>query len=116
MSRLCCHALLCSPDFAVTSVNHIFACTASPVPLCQQHTCLTSEQPSHHLSDAWEDGERLRGDKEALLAEREKVREELLHLQEQRREVVAERDGLAAQQAQAIKGDTATAREDAITD
>ena len=44
------------------------------------------------------------------------MREELLDLQEQRREVVAERDGLAAQQAQAIKGDTATAQEDAITD
>ena len=71
---------------------------------------------SHHLSDACEDRERLLGDKEALRAEREKVQAKLLDLEEQHRKVVVERDGLAAQQAQAIKGDTATAQEDAITD
>ena len=115
---MCCHVLLCSSDLAVTSVYYILL-HVTQLHLCfsvKQHTCCPCEQTTHYLSDACKDYERLRGSEEALRAEREKLQAKVLDLEEQHGKVVAERDGLAAQQAQAITGDTATAQEDAIPD
>lgn len=63
---------------------------------------------THQFCDAFEDRERVRGGEEALRAERKKLQAEYLDIEQQRHGVVAERDALAAQQAQAIQGDSAT--------